>query len=65
MRFVRTLAMLWITLLMVNGCGEDSAMETGAQGESPTTNAPTAGSAEVSDRLVRYTEERAPCRDYT
>ena len=60
MRIVRTLVMLWMTLLMVNGCSEDSAMETGAQGESPTMDAPAAGSAEASDRLVRYTEERAP-----
>ena len=65
MRIVRTLVMLWMTLLMVNGCSEDSAMETGAAGESPTMDAPAAGSAEASDRLVRYTEERAPCRDYT
>ena len=65
MGIVRTLAMLWIALLMVSGCSEDSAMETGAQGESPTTDAPAIGSAEMSDRLVRYTEERAPCRDYT
>ena len=65
MGIVRTLAMLWVALLMVNGCSEDSAMETGAQGESPTTDAPAIGSAEMSDRLVRYTEERAPCRDYT
>ncbi len=65
MRIVRALTVLWMTLLMVNGCGEDSRKETGADGEFPTAGAPATGSAESSDRLVRYTEERAPCRDYT
>ena len=65
MRIVSILAMLWITLLMANGCSEDSAMEADAEGESPTTDALATGSAEGSDRLVRYTEDRAPCRDYT
>ena len=65
MRFVRMLAVLWTALLMVNGCGEDSRKEAGAEGESHTADALAADLDEASDRLVRYTEERAPCRDYT
>ena len=65
MRIVRMLAVLWTALFMVNGCGEDSRKEAGADGESPTTDALSAELDEASDRLVRYTEQRAPCRDYT
>ena len=65
MRVVPALAVLWITLLMVNGCSEESRKEAAADGESPTADAPVAGSGEASDRLVRYTEERAPCLDHT
>ncbi|MCY4343570.1 MAG: DUF3604 domain-containing protein [Gammaproteobacteria bacterium] len=65
MRIVGALATLWLALLVVNGCGEDSRRETGAEGEAPTADAPRTGSAKASDRLVRYTEERAPCRDRT
>ena len=65
MRVVPALAVLWITLLMVNGCSEESRKEAAADGESPTADASASGLDEASDRLVRYTEERAPCRDYT
>ena len=65
MRIFPGLAVLWITVVAVVGCGEDSRNEAGSEGESPTADAQAAGSAEASDRLVRYTEERAPCRDYT
>ncbi len=63
MRIVRALAMPWLALLVVNGCAEDHRKETGAEGETPTADASSAGSAAASGRLVRYTEERAPCRD--
>ena len=65
MRTVRALAMVWITLLLAGGCAEDTEMEAGSAGETPTPDAPATDSAVDANRLVRYTEERAPCRDYT
>ena len=65
MQVVRRLAVLWIAAFVGNGCGDDGPKDAGPDGESPTKDAPVTGSAEVSDRLVRYTEDRAPCRDYT
>ena len=65
MQVVRRLAVLWIAAFVGNGCGDDGPKDAGLDGESPTKDAPVTGSAEVSDRLVAYTEDRAPCRDYT
>ena len=42
MRVVRALAVLWITLLMVNGCSEDGRKAAGGNGESPTADAQSA-----------------------
>ena len=67
MRVVCVPAILWITFFLVGGCGQNAQNETAPEGGFPTADedAEIADSAEASGRLVRYTEERAPCLDHT
>ena len=52
-----------LALLLANGCGQEGTDLASTEGDFPTEPSAVAD-AQPEERLVRYTEERAPCLDY-
>ena len=63
MRAIHLGAAFCLTLLLANGCGQEGTGSAATGEDSPTQRAAIAD-AQPEERLVRYTEERAPCLDY-
>ena len=61
---LRFTAVLGISCLVLCSCGRDPQNELQGQGESAAEDAPVAD-APAADRMVRYTEDRAPCLDHS
>ena len=61
---IRFPALLWMALLALGGCERDAPSGAGAEPQSMPEE-PAADVQPAGERLVRYTEEREPCLDYT
>ncbi len=65
MRFFHIGLVLCIAAFAVNGCGGNGLETVPTKGDSPIADSELNGVRSLDERLVRYTEERAPCLHYS